>query len=119
MADPRKQNHRNSELFRGFYERGIGQRWAEAEMVKCEVIFSRTLKSRLEKNRMIKIRTEPSRTDSASNIRKGSASNPLEVNQTRFPFFGQGAGDRWWGKMRYTYEVLSCQNMITTKRRRP
>lgn len=39
----RGQNHKNSKLFSGFCERGIGQRWAEAKMLKCEVIFSRTL----------------------------------------------------------------------------
>jgi len=43
LADLREQNHRNSELFRGFCEWGIGQRWAEGEMQKCEVIFSRAL----------------------------------------------------------------------------
>lgn len=34
----------DSVLFRGFCERGIGQRWTEGEMQKCEVIFSRALR---------------------------------------------------------------------------
>ena len=46
LADPREQNHRNSVLFRGFCERGIGQRWTEGEMQKCEVIFSPSPKGR-------------------------------------------------------------------------
>ena len=43
LVDPNEQIHRNSELFRGFWEGGIGQRWAEAKMQKCEVISSRAL----------------------------------------------------------------------------
>ncbi len=43
LADPIEQNYRNSWLFRGFCE-GIGQRWPEAEMPKCSVIFSQALR---------------------------------------------------------------------------
>jgi len=44
LADPIEQNRRNSELFRGVCECGIGHILAEAVMPKCEFIFARALR---------------------------------------------------------------------------
>jgi hypothetical protein len=91
LADPREQDHRNSELFRGFCERAISQRWAEAEMKKVNLFFA-SPKSVMERN------------ERKADMERGWVTQVLsdafcrQISQAKRIFFDQG---RCW----FTYRI--------------